>query len=230
MGDRVKQTEFVNSPNAKNEGHICLALPCWIIGTNTFKCGHFTQKSFLLASETLMPLPAIPLLIVPSALVPGIFISRWSALRKRNDFRLCRPAWILPKTKVWTNATLGSRLSTNTFLIELFITIVSLGGGGHVRQTYPTPCQLWFWLLAPVGVTIFLQLSPKQQAWAKSSEKTRPDNRSESNRGDEGTEWIIKPPFKSLILVINVGGKTYLPLHLRGILMSFRPVVIWLHL
>lgn len=53
--------------------------------------------------------------------------------------------------------------------------------------------------------------------------------RSPITAGEQEREWIIKTPFKSLILVINVSRKTYLPSHLKGILMRVQHVEAWLH-
>lgn len=49
--------------------------------------------------NNLMPLPVIPLLIIPSTLVPRIFMNGGSALRKLNEVTLCSPVDVSSKDK-----------------------------------------------------------------------------------------------------------------------------------
>lgn len=45
-------------------------------------------------------------------------------------------------------------------------------------------------------------------------------NHQQQEQKEGGMEWIMKFPLKSLISMINAGGESYLPPHLRGILID----------
>lgn len=81
------------------------------------------------------------------------------------------------------------------------------------------PCQLRACSPAPVGAIVFFPAAkPNDKHKWNHHRRQGLITMPEHERGERGNEWIIKFPLKSLISVINA-GKTYLPLHLRGILM-----------